>query len=288
MFLYDPGEGDTLLTRLGEEQKTAFPDLAAAADLARAGVYQHAAPIVGRMYDALEANAAAGQHPTADDLKLQPKEWREVFLFAHDDYHAARFCWGATKMAANDAQRLDAQRCAFPSAQADALYRHGERYDVDPLLAMGLMRQESVYRQWALSPVGAMGLMQVMPRTGARVAALMGDPNYSPEILEDPSTNVRYGVWYLSRLLDRFGGAFPVAVASYNGGPHNASSWIRPWGKTIRMDDWVEQIPFPETRDYVKKVTGYYATYVALYGAPGARLRIPMTIPQDDPTVIDF
>ena len=131
------------------------------------------------------------------------------------------------------------------------------------------MRQESVYRQWALSPVGAIGLMQVMPRTGARVAALMGDPHYSPEQLEDPSTNVRYGVWYPSRLLDRFGGAFPLAVASYNGGPHNVSSWLRPWGANIRVDDYVEQIPYPETRDYVKKVTGYYVTYLALYGPPG-------------------
>jgi soluble lytic murein transglycosylase len=150
------------------------------------------------------------------------------------------------------------------------------------------MRHESVYRQWALSPVGAIGLMQIMPRTGSRVASLMGDRSYSPEILEEPATNVRYGTWYLGRLLDRFDGVYPLAVASYNGGPHNVSSWLEPWGPSIRMDDYVEQIPYPETRGYVKKVTTYYATYLALYGDPGSRVEVPAWPRGDDPDVIDF
>lgn len=279
-FFYDPAKGDELLTKLATAQAARFKWLGAAADLARAGVYELSAPIVARAYEDIEKD------PSGVDLSVA--EWRQVFLFARDDHHTAKFCWGATKMASTPAQRLDAQRCAFPAAHADALFRHGSAYDVDPLLAMGLMRQESVYRAWALSPVGAIGLMQVMPRTGSRVAALMGDPHYSPEQLEDPSTNLRYGTWYLSRLLDRFGGAFPLAVASYNGGPHNVSSWLRPWGKDIRMDDYVEQIPYPETRDYVKKVSGYYATYVHLYGPPGARVAVPLRVTVDDASVIDF
>jgi soluble lytic murein transglycosylase-like protein len=289
-FLYDPVAADKLLSTLGEEHADLFPWAAAAADLARAGVYRHSAPLVARLYDAIEA-AAGATDPTSLAMRkidLDVSEWRSIFLYVRDDYHAARFSWGATRLAVNEAQRLQALRYAFPTAQVDALYRHGQRYDVDPLLAMGLMRQESVYRTWALSPTGAIGLMQVMPRTGARVASLMGDPHYSPEQLEDPSTNVRYGVWYLSRLLDRFGGDFPLAVASYNGGPHNVSSWLRPWGANIRLDDYVEQIPYPETRDYVKKVTGYYATYVALYGPPGARVGVPPDVPKDDASIINF
>ncbi len=107
-----------------------------------------------------------------------------------------------------------ALRSMFPTAHIDAIYRHGEQWSVDPLLVLGLMRQESVYQQWALSPVGAIGLMQVMPRTGAKVAAMMGDAHYSPESLENPSVNIRYGIYYLSQLLDRFGGSFPMAVGS--------------------------------------------------------------------------
>jgi soluble lytic murein transglycosylase-like protein/outer membrane protein assembly factor BamD (BamD/ComL family) len=289
-FLYDPVAADKLLAELATDHGVELPWAAAAADLARAGVYRHSAPLIARMYEEIEA-AQTGTDARA--LALRPvsftiPEWRNIFLFTRDDHHAARFSWGTTRLASNEDQRLQALRYAFPTAYVDALYRHGSRYNVDPLLALGLMRQESVYRQWALSPVGAIGLMQVMPRTGARVAALMGDPHYSPEQLEDPSTNVRYGVWYLSRLLDRFGGAFPLAVGSYNGGPHNIGSWLRPWGDTIRMDDYVEQIPYPETRDYVKKVTGYYATYLALYGPPGARVVVPERITKDDPSVINF
>jgi soluble lytic murein transglycosylase-like protein/outer membrane protein assembly factor BamD (BamD/ComL family) len=280
-FLYDPATADTLLTGLGDTQSARFPWLAAAADLARAGAWSDAAPIVARAYATIDSEGA-------DGITLELADWRQVFLWSRDDHHAAKSCWGATKLARTPEQRAEAQRCAYPTAQADALWRHGVAYDVDPLLAMGLMRQESVYQPWALSSAGAIGLMQVMPRTGARVAALMGDPHYSPDRLELPDVNVRYGTWYLSRLLDRFGGAFPLAVASYNGGPHNVSSWLRPWGASIRMDDYVEQIPYPETRDYVKKVTGYYATYVSLYGPPGARVRVPMQITADDASVIDF
>ncbi len=285
-FLFDPKDGDKFLSRLGVDHVADFPYAAAAADLARAGNFDDAAPIVSHIYDDLEARHDGGALYAS--LGLSVEDWRQIAYFTRDDYHAARFSWGADQKATTPAEHRIALSREFPTAQADALYRHGQAYDVDPLLVLGLMRQESVYRQWALSPTGAIGLMQVMPRTGARVAALMGDASYSPEILEDPSTNVRYGVWYLSRLLDRFDGSFPLAVASYNGGPHNVSAWLRPWGATIRMDDFVEQIPFPESRDYVKKVTGYYATYVALYGPSDAAVDVPWHPAGDDATVIDF
>lgn len=289
-FLFDPAEADKLLLALEKSHGAELKWIGAVADLARAGVYRHSAPLMARAYEDIEAakdlTDARSQKLRTIDLTIP--EWRAVFLYTRDDHHAARFSWGAAKLASTEEQRRAALRYAFPTAYVDALWRHGQTYDVDPLMALGLMRQESVYRQWALSPVGAIGLMQVMPRTGARVAALMGDPHYSPEQLEDPSTNVRYGMWYLSRLLDRFGGAFPLAVASYNGGPHNVGSWLRPWGPDIRMDDYVEQIPYTETRDYVKKVTGYYATYVALYGPPDGRVVVPPNAPKDDASVINF
>lgn len=285
-FLFDPAEGDRLLTRLGAEHAAEFPWASAAADLARAGNFDDAAPIVSHIYDALEARNDGGALYASLGLALD--DWRQVAYFVRDDYHAARFSWGAARTATSDLERKVAISREFPTAQADALYRHGQAYNVDPLLVLGLMRQESVYRQWALSPVGAIGLMQVMPRTGGRVAALMGDPHYSPEILEDPSTNVRYGSWYLARLMDRFDGVFPLAIASYNGGPHNVSSWLRPWGEHIRIDDFVEQIPYTESRDYVKKVTAYYATYVALYGPEGAAVDVPWHPRGDDSSIIDF
>ncbi len=284
-FLFDPATGARLLEELSTDHPDLFPDAQAAADLARAGAFELAAPLVARMYDAIDPAVGGTARP---EVELDASEWRQVFLLVRDHYHVARFSWGTHKLAATPDQKVTAWRLSFPSAEADALWRHGEAYDVDPLLALGLMRQESVYRQWALSPVGAIGLMQVMPRTGARVAARMGDRSYSPDVLEDPSTNVRYGAWYLGQLLDRFGGAWPLAVASYNGGPHNVSAWLRPWGDSIPLEDFVEHIPYPETRDYVKKVGGYYATYVALYGEPGDVVVVPTRVTKDDPSTVDF
>ena len=262
-----------------------FPDAQAAADLARGGAFDLAAPLVARMYDAIDPAVGGVAHP---EVTLSVGAWRQVFLLVRDHYHVARFSWGLHKGADTPEERVASWRFTFPVAEADPLWRHGLRYDVDPFLALGVMRQESVYRQWALSATGAIGLMQVMPRTGSRIAARMGDPTYSPDVLSDPSTNVRYGCWYLGQLLDRFGGAWPLAVASYNGGPHNVSAWLAPFGDQIRMDDFVETMPYAETRDYVKKVTGWYMAYVDLYGQEDDRVRIPMTIHKDDASVVNF
>lgn len=283
-FLSDPGGAWRLLDELGVKEAELFPWAQGAADLGRAGAFDDAAPAVSRMYQAMEADET-GAYKNVD---LNVAEWRQIFMLVRDNHHVARFSWGTTKMAANEEQRLEALRSMFPTAHIDAIYRHGERWSVDPLLVLGLMRQESVYQQWALSPVGAIGLMQVMPRTGAKVAAMVGDSHYSPESLENPSINIRYGIYYLSRLLDRFGGSFPMAVGSYNGGPHNMSSWLSPWGAEIRMDDYVEQIPYTETRDYIKKVSGYYATYTSLYAPAGARVIVPMKVEKDDASIVNF
>ncbi|MSQ02993.1 MAG: hypothetical protein EXR71_14080 [Myxococcales bacterium] len=283
--IVDVAEGARLLERLQTEHPDLFPHALAAAELARGGAFELAAPIVARMYDAIDPVVGGTAHP---EVTLTVTEWRQIFLLVRDNYHVARFSWGLHKGASTPEAKVAAWRLSYPSAEADALWRHGQHYDVDPLMALGLMRQESVYRQWALSATGAIGLMQVMPRTGARIAARIGDRTYSPDILESPSTNVRYGMWYLHVLMDRFGGSWPLAVASYNGGPHNVSAWLHPWGDNIRIDDFVEQMPYTETRDYVKKVTGWYMAYVALYGTPEDRVRIPLTVTRDDPTLVNF
>ena len=99
-----------------------------------------------------------------------------------------------------------------------------EQYNVDPWLMLGLMRQESAYRETVRSWVGAIGYIQVMPKTGAKLAFLLGDVTL-PKYLENPETNLRYGIYYFSKLMERFDNAYPLAVGSYNGGPHNMSRW---------------------------------------------------------------
>ena len=177
-------------------------------------------------------------------------------------------------------------KLTHPTAHIHLIDQHSATENVDPLLVLGLMRQESRYRRTARSRVGATGLMQVMPQTGAKIAYDLKEA-FIPDNLTEPTTNIRYGIWYLGQLLVRFEGGWPLAVAAYNAGPMNVSSWYTRWEGQIDMDDFVEQIPFTETRDYVKKVTLHYANYVDLYAA-GDRIEIPSAPGHNLPDIISY
>lgn len=292
-LFYDPVAARKAYATFSEANKALWPDLPASHDLALAGVYDEAARL---LHAAFEEWRSASERPNdLDPRKVQMRaltvtieDWRQFFLFARAHYQAARFCAGLEHKASAQADREAARRLAWPIVRGADLWAHGQAFDVDPLLMMGLMRQESTYQSWALSSANAVGLVQVLPSTGARVAALLGEGRYSPGDLEDPAINLRYGTYYFSLLMRRFDGVFPLAVASYNGGPHNVSRWYRGWQGKIEMDALVEQMQYPETRDYVKRVTGNYAEYVRLYADAGARVLLPRSPLGDDPKVIDF
>ena len=143
---------------------------------------------------------------------------------------------------------------------------------VEPALALGLIRQESNFNTEALSPVGARGLMQIMPGTAKAVAQRLGESTVNlPALTTDPAYNMRLGTAYLGDLLTQFGGAVPYAVAGYNAGPARVADWLAtngdPAGPTgIDMIDWIELIPFAETRNYVQRVVENLVIYRALAG----------------------
>jgi tetratricopeptide (TPR) repeat protein len=290
---FDPAESWKSFESFARVHAALWPDLDAAYDLARAGLYTEAARLLeiahGEWKAAQGLAAPTPRQQQLQGLRITVPEWRQLFLVTRNHPNAARYCYGLDKLATDDSGRDDAMRLAYPLVRPAELWDTGRRYNVDPLLMLGLMRQESTYQNSALSPVGAIGLVQVMPRTGAKIAALLGDARYSPRALEDPAVNLRFGTFYMSLLMKRFDGVFPLAVASYNGGPHNVSRWYRPWvERGIELDAFVEQIQYDETRDYVKKVSGYYDRYVDLYGTPGASVAVPMRPAGDDRTVVDF
>ena len=138
---------------------------------------------------------------------------------------------------------------------------------VDPFLVTGLIREESVYDANAVSPVGAIGLMQLMPDTARRVARSEGLSSFAVDQLFAPEVNIRLGVRYLADLLDRFAGNEAYAVAAYNAGPEAVVKWIET-NPPRALDEFVEEIPFPETRGYVKRVLRSRWEYRALYGSP--------------------
>jgi soluble lytic murein transglycosylase len=128
---------------------------------------------------------------------------------------------------------------------------------VEKALVLGLTRQESEFNATAVSPVGARGLMQLMPRTAAEVARAH-KIQYSAAALNDPAINFRLGSAYLGDLLKRWSGSYVLSIASYNAGPGNVRKWVRVNGdpRTGEIDpvDWIEAIPFAETRNYVQRV----------------------------------
>ncbi len=161
---------------------------------------------------------------------------------------------------------------AYPKAWSPAVTQSSRATSVPEELIWGIMRAESHYRSDAHSPVGALGLMQIMPFTGRQVASLLSINSFEAKSLLEPEVNIRLGSRYLQRLLEKFSGSIPLVAAGYNAGPHRVHAWVRNFG-TLDMDEFVEHIPFIETRNYVKKVVRNYQIYSLLYSGGGHSLR---------------
>ena len=141
---------------------------------------------------------------------------------------------------------------------------------VEPAIVLGLIRQESSFDIQAASPVGARGLMQLMPATAAAVARKLGLAPDVPALTQDAGYNMRLGVSYLEGLLTRFDQALPLALAGYNAGPGRVRDWLvaqDPRAGADAMIDWIELIPFNETRNYVQRVIENVVIYRARLGA---------------------
>ncbi|HEX7150533.1 MAG TPA: transglycosylase SLT domain-containing protein [Thermoanaerobaculia bacterium] len=150
----------------------------------------------------------------------------------------------------------------YPMKYHDSIEKYSKQHGVDPHLVMGLILQESYYNPKAKSRVGATGLMQLMPPTAKELAAKLRIP-FAVSRLENPDVNIRLGTRHLKMLIDMFNGNTYLAVASYNGGQGNVLKWRRA-NPGRPLDEFLESIPFPETRGYVKRVTLLKGTYERL------------------------
>ena len=152
---------------------------------------------------------------------------------------------------------------AYPTAYLPLIRNYAG--SVDPFLAAAIIREESQYEIRALSRAGAVGLMQVMPATAQSMAKKNGGGDIGRDDLFDYETNIRFGVKYLDHLIEQFAGNITQVVASYNAGPQAVSSWMAKYaGKD--QDEFVEMIPYQETRQYVKRVLRSYREYLRLAG----------------------
>ncbi|RMF85281.1 MAG: lytic transglycosylase domain-containing protein, partial [Nitrospinota bacterium] len=135
---------------------------------------------------------------------------------------------------------------------------------LDPRLVAAIISAESLWEPDIRSPAGAIGLMQIMPRTGKRLAQELGIDFPSADVLYDPHINLSIGVYYLRQLLTRFHNRIVPAIASYNAGEWRVAKWWERW-HGLEEDEFITNIPFWETRRYVQKVLAYYQIYQRLY-----------------------
>ena len=150
----------------------------------------------------------------------------------------------------------------FPMPLRETVVRRAGEIRLDPAYVYGLIRQESRFVMDARSHVGASGLMQVMPATAKWTAKKIGLTNFTPDQITDREVNVAIGTGYLKLVLDDFEGSMPMATAAYNAGPSRPRQWRN--GPVLDAAIWAENIPFQETRDYVKKVLSNTTNYAAI------------------------
>ena len=175
----------------------------------------------------------------------------------------------------------------FPMPFRNDVVAKASEIGLDPAYVYGLIRQESRFIMDARSSVGASGLMQLMPATARWTAKKIGLP-YTPELITDRDTNLKLGTSYLKLVLDDFNGSQALAAAAYNAGPGRPRKWRD--GPFVEPAIWAENVPFHETRDYVKKVLSNATYYAAQLGvtAPSLKTRLGRPIgPAAQPNALD-
>jgi soluble lytic murein transglycosylase len=162
--------------------------------------------------------------------------------------------------AATRAKTWNALDQRFPTPYQEIFTRHAAKHGVPRTELMSIARRESAFFAGAQSPVGARGLMQIMPATARQVAAGLKQPHKGADLF-DVEHNVMLGSAYYREVLDRFGGNRVFALTAYNAGPHRVDRWRHKAGEGVPVELWIETIPYQETRNYVQAVLAYNVVF---------------------------
>jgi soluble lytic murein transglycosylase len=203
---------------------------------------------------------------------MDEEDWVEAYSLAGNYHKAIRLAYrnGLAARAfeegsfENSEENLRLLRLLYPLPYWNLIQEEARKNKLDPFLVAGLIRQESMFMADAVSPAGAVGLMQIMPATGKSVARQIGMKGFKTSRLQDPEINIRIGTAYLAQLVKKYGNDWHKILANYNAGPRAVARW------TARMprgdvDEYVESISYRETRLYVKKVLYNGALYQKIY-----------------------
>ncbi len=192
----------------------------------------------------------------------QPGGMEDRELYAAADLACERQVWDRCINTSERTKTFADWNQRFPMPYHDTVLAKSRNIGLDPAYVYGLIRQESRFIMDARSGVGASGLMQVMPATARWTARKIGMTDFTPGMINDRDTNITIGTAYLKLALDDFDGSMAMAAAGYNAGPGRPRNWRN--GPTLDAAIWAENVPFSETRDYVKKVLSNTTNYAAL------------------------
>lgn len=243
----------------------------------RAAVPTRPAPLTPEEKAAARSNPALSRALYAIMIGLRPegtREWNYATnlhdkggmgdreLLAAADLACQREVWDRCINTSERTKGVIDVEQRFPMPFHDTVLRKSQEIGLDPAYVYGLIRQESRFIMDARSGVGASGLMQVMPATARWTAKKIGLGDFTPGQLNERETNITIGTNYLKLALDDFDGSMALAAAAYNAGPGRPRNWRN--GPTMEAAIWAENVPFNETRDYVKKVLANTTNYAAV------------------------
>lgn len=210
-----------------------------------------------------ELNEIEKRTSNSDFRKTLVSEYQNVEAYNRSSYIASIYFGGLRSQYGIQGIRY-MWEYAYPKAYENSVQLYSRQNGIPRELVWSIIRAETQYRKEAVSPVGALGLMQIMPNTGRQLAKLSQMSGFQVGTLLEPEISIRLGSKYLSRLMKIFKDKVPLTAAAYNAGPHRVQSWLHNFGH-LEMDEFIEHIPFLETRNYVKRVVSFFHVYKTLY-----------------------
>lgn len=199
---------------------------------------------------------------TSSALVKNPGEnIQQIFHLASNFHSGHALAYAALK---SGSAPLSSYRLGFPQGYAKYIKNFAAQWQINENLAYAIMRQESAFKPEAKSFAFAYGLMQIIPPTGDEIAAKVGFKGFHAALLNQPMVNTYFGTFYLSDLLKKFNGDVIYTIAAYNAGPEAVKRWSTK-SISLEKDEFIELIPYKETRDYVKRVLVNQLIYERIY-----------------------
>ncbi|MFW7378198.1 MAG: transglycosylase SLT domain-containing protein [Oligoflexus sp.] len=234
--------------------------------------------------------AKSGEAKDEQEITSSQINLAEIPELSYDDWRRERQKNNYPRLSISDFSSLLASQIdnrshwmqTYPLMDFEWMRKVSKVFDVDPLVLASIIRAESFYNPEAVSPVGAQGLMQIMPYTALKISQELNDPSFNFNELRNPRMSVIYGAYYIRKLLDYFGNNLVLALASYNAGPFKTLEWVGKCGM-CDADEFVESITYLETRRYVKSILAHYAHYKRIYRhemSPNMATRLPAEFAQ--------